>query len=107
MISTVLAMALAATTMQSDTTRSAREAYNACLRQFMQQSIPARRPAAEFETALGQQCTAQATAYRTAVLSRESSNRATRASAETTAGEEIGEARSNMLEHYRMATEPR
>ena len=107
MISTVLALAVAATTAQpADNTRAPRDAYNACLRQFMQRSIEARTALTEFETALAQQCGEQASALRNAVLQRDGSTRSTRASAEQNANEELNESRNNFLERYRYAMEP-
>ena len=107
MISSMLAIIVAATAAQAtDTTRGAREAYSSCMRQFMQRSVEAGTTPADFEAALAQQCTAQETAYRSAVVQRETAIRATRASAEQTASQEVGEAKLNWLERYRMTMEP-
>ncbi len=56
MISTMVAMTIAATAAQADTTRAAREAYSSCLRQFMNRSVQARTAVNAFETALTQEC---------------------------------------------------
>ena len=106
MISSMLALSLAAVSLQSDTTRSAREAYSACMRQLMQTSVDAQTSPADFEAAAGSRCTAQEEAYRRAVVQRETAIRATRASAEQTANDEVGEAKLNWLERYRMTVEP-
>lgn len=106
MVSSVLALMLAATAMQSDTTRSAREAFTGCLRTYMNHAIEAHTSAADFGTQYPQQCTAQETAYRTAVIARETAIRATRASAEQTAHDEIDEARTNFRERFEMAMDP-
>ena len=107
MISSLLAMTIAATAAQAtDTTRSAREAYSACMRQFMQRSVEAGTTPTDFESALAQQCSAQESAYRRAVVQRETAIRTTRAAAEQTANEEVAEAKLNWLERYRMTMEP-
>lgn len=107
MISSVLAMTLAAASFQpADTTRSAREAYQGCLRTFLNQSVEARTPVADFESAITQQCTAEGAAYRAAVIQRETAARSPRPAAERAAEDEIGEARDNAIERYRYTMEP-
>ena len=58
MISSVLAVAMAASMQPADTTRAAREAFTGCLRTYVDRSVTARMPAAEFATAYPQQCSA-------------------------------------------------
>lgn len=106
MVSSVLALMLATSAMQSDTTRSAREAFTACLRTYMNHAIEGHMSAADFATQYPQQCTTQEAAYRNAVIARETAIRATRASAEQTAHDEIDEARTNFRERFEMATDP-
>lgn len=97
---------LAASAMQSDTTRSAREGFTACLRAYMNHAIEAHTSVADFGTQYPQQCTTQETAYRNAVIVRETAIRATRSSAEQTARDEIEEARGNFRERFEMAMDP-
>lgn len=106
MISTVLAFALAGAGMQSDTTRAARDAFNGCLRTYMQHSIDTHATMDAFTAALPQQCTTEEAAYRTAIIQRESAMRATRAAAEQTATEEIQDSRTNFHDRFEMAITP-
>ena len=90
MISSVLALLGAAAAAQaSDTTRTAREAFTACLRTYVNQSIEANMPAATFEAQYPQQCSAQQAAFRDAIIRRDTAMRATRANAEESAALEI------------------
>ena len=104
MLSTVIAMVLA--TQATDTTRAAREAFTACLRTYVNQSIEAGRSVADFRAAYPQQCTAQQTAFHDAVLRRETSLRATRANAEQQANLEVEDARVNFSERFEMSMAP-
>ena len=104
MISSVLTLLLAATSAQaSDTTRTARMAFTACLRTYVDHSAEARMAPAAFTAAYPQQCSAQETAFRAAVIARENGLRATRANAEQSARDEIEEARTNFRERFEMS----
>jgi hypothetical protein len=103
MISSVLAMAMAASMQPADTTRAAREAFTGCLRTYVDRSVSARMPVAEFTTAYPTQCSAQEQAYRTAVIARETASRISRADAEESAGLEIEDARTNFRDRFDMA----
>lgn len=103
MISSVLTLLLAATAVQTDTTRTAREAYTRCLRAFVEQSVRDRMAADAFNTAYAQQCTGQERALRTAVIARETSTRATRATAEESASMEVDDAKANFRELFDMS----
>lgn len=108
MISSVLAMIAAASAAQaSDPTRTAREAFTACLRTYVNRSIEAHTTADAFQTEYPQQCTAQEQAFREAVIRRDTAMRATRASAEESANLEIEDARTNFSERFAAATTPR
>ena len=108
MISSVLALVAAASAAQaSDTTRTAREAFTACLRTYVNRSIEARTEPAAFETAYPQQCTAQETAFREAIIRRDTAMRSTRNSAEESARLEIEDARANFSERFAAAMTPR
>jgi hypothetical protein len=103
MISSVLALAMAASMQPADTTRGAREAFTGCLRAYVDRSVSARMPPAEFTTAYPQQCSTQEQAYRTAVIARETASRMSRADAEESATMELDDARTNFRERYEMA----
>ena len=108
MISSVLALAAAASAAQaSDTTRTAREAFTACLRTYVTRSIEARTSAEAFETEYPQQCTAQEAAFREAVVRRDTAMRATRATAEDSARLEIEDARANFSDRFATGITPR
>ena len=108
MISSVLAVIAAASAAQaSDTTRTAREAFTACLRTYVNHSIDARTPQATFDTEYPQQCSAQETAFRDAVIRRDMAMRSTRATAEESARLEIEDARANFSERFASAITPR
>jgi hypothetical protein len=107
MISAVIAMALAAAPAQaSDTTRSAREAFTACLRAFVESSIQANKSAETFQSEYPQQCATQERAFRDAVIHRDTANRATRANAEESANLEVEDARVNFSERFEMSMAP-
>ena len=106
MISSVLAVAMAAYMQPADTTRASREAFTACLRTYVDRATQNRTPAADFTTAYPQQCTDQQTAYRDAVIRREVASRSSRADAEESANMEIEDSRTNFRERYEMALVP-
>ena len=107
MISSVLALVAMATAAQaSDTTRTAREAFTACLRNYVNQSIDARMAVDAFRTAYPQQCSQQEAAFRAAIMQRETALRATRANAVESANMEIEDARTNFSERFEMAMTP-
>ncbi len=103
MISSVLSLLLVVSAAQSDTTRSAREAYTGCLRGFVDRSAGSGMSPADFNAAFPQQCAAQETAFRSAVIARENALRATRANSEQAARDEIDEARINFRERFEMS----
>lgn len=103
MISSVLALAMAASMQPADTTRAAREAFTGCLRTYVDRSVSAHMPVAEFTTAYPTQCSPQEQAYRAAVIARETASRASRADAEESAGMEIDDARTNFRDRFDMA----
>ena len=108
MMSSVLALIAAAAAFQaSDTTRTAREAFTACLRTYVNQSIQSGMNAATFEAEYPQQCSAQEAAFREAVVRRDTAMRATRANAEESARLEIEDARANFSDRFAAATTPR
>ena len=106
MISSVLAVAMAVWMQPADTTRPSREAYTGCLRAYVDRVTSSRMPAAEFATAYPQQCTAQETAYRAAIIARERASRMSQAEAEESATMEIDDRRLNFRERYEMALVP-
>lgn len=102
MISSVLALIAVVGGGQSDTTRTSREAFANCLRTYVERSIQDRMAADRFASEYPQQCTAQETAYRDAVIR---SFRGNRAEAEEMAGLEIEDARTSYREVYAMESE--
>ena len=107
MISSVLALiAAAAATQASDTTRAAREAFTACLRNYVNHSLDTRTTVEAFRTDYPHQCTEQEAAFRDAIMRRETALRATRATAEESAHLEIEDARTNFSERFEMAMTP-
>lgn len=104
MITSVVALLLAA--QATDTTRTAREAFTGCLRAYVNQNIESGTALDAFRAAYPQQCTAQESAFREAVIRRETALRATRANAEQVASEAVSEARTNFSERYEMAMTP-
>ncbi len=106
MISSVLAVAMAAYMQPTDTTRASREAFTACLRVYVDRATQNRMPQAEFTSGYPQQCTAQQTAYREAIIRREIASRSSRADAEESANLEIDDSRTNFRERYEMALVP-
>ena len=100
MVSSVLALLLAVSSTQSDPTRTAREAYTRCLRAFLTRSAESHMAVDAFNTALPTTCTAEKTTFHNAVVARESASRATRATAEQTATEEVEESTTNFRELY-------
>lgn len=100
MISSVLAVAMAAWMQPADTTRASREAFTACLRTYVDGAMTSRTNAADFAAAYPQQCTAQQAAYRAAVIARERASRMSQADAEESAGTEIDDARTNFAERF-------
>jgi hypothetical protein len=107
MISSVLALLAAASAAQAtDQTRASREAFTACLRGYVQRSVEARMTLQAFQAEYPQQCAAQETAFREAIMRREVALRATRATAEQSANLEIEDARVNFSERFEMSVTP-
>lgn len=102
MISSVLALVAVLGGGQSDPTRTSREAFANCLRTYVERSIQDRMAADRFESEYPQQCTAQETAYRDAVIR---GFRGSRADAEELAGLEIEDARTSYREVFAMESE--
>jgi hypothetical protein len=99
-----LAILLSAAAFQaSDTTRASREAFTACLRQFVDASIQANKNQAAFDSEYPTQCAAQQTAYRDAMIRRDTASRMSQASAQEAANLAIEDARVNFSERFAMA----
>ena len=96
----------AAALQGNDPTTAARNAYTACLRQFMDRSVRERVAADAFRTALPQQCTQQEQAFRESLIRREIGFRTPRSEAEETANMEVEDARSNFLQLFEMGSSP-
>ena len=101
MFLSMLAIAAAAASAQaSDTTRASREAFTGCLRGYVEQAMQNRMSQDAFEREFPQACAAQQTAFRDAIIARETGLRATRANAEDQANLEIEDARFNFLDRF-------
>ena len=104
MITSGLVILLSAGAFQAtDTTRTAREAFTACLRQYVESSIQARKAQAAFDTEYPTQCAAQQTAYRDAMIRRDTSARMAQAAAQEAADLAIEDARVNFSERFAMS----
>lgn len=101
MISSLLALALAAAAFQADPVNDARRAFSTCLRTFANASLERRMEPPAFETALGTQCSGHAATYRTALVQRDARVGGGRARAEEDARIMIEDSRANVLEFYR------
>jgi hypothetical protein len=101
MIATAIAMLLS---MQaSDTTRASREAFTRCLGRFVDSSMEAGKTAAQFNAEFPQACATEQSAFRAAIIARDTASRATRASAEESANAEIEDARFNFNDRFQGA----
>jgi hypothetical protein len=81
---------------QGDPTRAPREAFTACLSEFVRSSLNTDRKTAEqFNAALPQQCLDQERAYREAMIRKDVAARISQAEAEAAAADEISYAREN------------
>lgn len=103
MISSVLAAGMALWMQPADTTRASREAFTGCMRTYVDSAMSRRATQADFDAAFPQQCTAQQTAFRTAVIARERASRSTQAQAEESASMEIEDARTNFHDRFEAA----
>jgi hypothetical protein len=104
MISTAILVMSAALSMQaSDSTRTSREAFQRCLGTFVDGAIRSSKTAAAFATEFPQACAAEQTAFRNAIIARDTASRATRAGAEEAANLEIEDARFNFNDRFEMA----
>lgn len=103
MLGSLAALSLALAFQPADTTRASREAYTACLRTYVEASLDSRMALEAFLAAYPQQCAAQESAYRAAVIAREIASRASRADAEESATMEIDDRRLNFRERFEMS----
>ncbi|TMJ18692.1 MAG: hypothetical protein E6G92_02290 [Alphaproteobacteria bacterium] len=104
MIATAIAMLLS---MQaSDTTRASREAFTRCLGRFVDSSMEAGKTAAQFSAEFPQACATEQSAFRNAIIARDTASRSTRASAEESANAEIEDARFNFNDRFQGAQPP-
>lgn len=105
--STLLAFAAMTAAQPNDPSRPARDAYTACLREFMQRGVRERMAEAAFNEALPTQCAEQERAFRDAIAARERSFRTPAAEVEQIATDEITDARANTREMFAMSVTPR
>ena len=95
-----LAAANSAALQINDPSAAARNAYTACLRQFMEGSLNSRMSLNDFRTQLPQQCAQQEQAFREALIRREATFRTPRAEAEEMATMEVEDARANFIQLF-------
>jgi hypothetical protein len=100
MIATLFAMTAAAAAMQADPVNDARRAYSDCLRVYMRAQLEARTDPAQFETALGSQCTSQSAAFIAALVRRDTRSGGSRARAEEDARMTMEDMRVTTVEYY-------
>ena len=107
-VTSLLAALLATASAQQvrDASTQARDAYTACLRQFMERSTRDRMALSAFTEALPQQCTAQEQAFRAAIRTREAGFRTPAAEIQEIADQEIEDARANIREIFEMGSTP-
>jgi hypothetical protein len=103
MIATALLLSAALSMQASDSTRASREAFQRCLGTFVDGAIRANKPAATFDTEFPLACAAEQTAFRNAIIARDTASRATRAGAADAANLEIEDARFNFNDRFQMA----
>lgn len=107
MFVSMFAMAAAATAAQAtDTTRASREAFTGCLRQYVTRVMEDRMTQEAFDREFPQACAAQQSAFREAIIRRETALRATRGNAESQAELEIEDARFNFADRFVAAPAP-
>ncbi len=99
MLSSLLALAAAAVSMQADPVNSARQAYSDCLRSYMRAQLEQRAEPAAFEAAIANQCADRATAF-TSVLVQRDARSGNRARAEEDARMTMEEIRATTVEYY-------
>jgi hypothetical protein len=100
MISTVLALALAAAGPSPDALVRARKAYSACLGGFMKKSVADKLAVDAFAAALTPACAAQEQAFRSAVVASDTAAGIKRASAEANAASEIQDMIANTKDSF-------
>ena len=102
MTSTVLALLLAAGSMQAENVNTARNAYLDCMSNFMRTSLEQRTEPPAFQTALATHCDAQAEAFRAALIRHDARRGGTRAASENDFRATREEALQNTVERYRI-----
>ena len=104
MMSTALVLIAAALSMQaSDTTRASRETFTHCLSGFVDSSVRSHKTLEEFNAAFPQACAPEQTAFRQAIIARDTALRSTRASANEAADLEVEDARANFNDRFQMS----
>ncbi len=100
MLSSLLALAAAAVSMQADPVNSARQAYSDCLRSYMRAQLEQRAEPAAFEAAIANQCADRATAFTSVLVQRDARSAGNRARAEEDARMTMEEIRATTVEYY-------
>jgi hypothetical protein len=100
MISTTLALASAALSMQATDTNRAREGLSRCFGTFVERAIRAHMSLTQFEAEFPQACRAEQAAFRAAVIQRAIAASATRDSAEVGADIEVEDVWDRFIERF-------
>ena len=100
MFFSIMALAAAAASMQSDPVNNARRAYSDCLRTYMRAQLEQRAEPAAFEAALASQCTVRGAAFTAALVQRDSRAGGGRARAEEDARMTMEDMRATTVEYY-------
>lgn len=108
LISALLGLsAMAMTLDQRDPTQAPRDAFSRCLFAFADAQVQERKPLAEFEAALPQQCQNEERAFREAIRAQLTSLRVPAAQIEEDTTMEVDDARANTKGRFEDAITPR
>ena len=100
MISAALALALLVMGPPTGPTAPSRKAYSACLKKFTIESLEKKIEAQAFGPAVSNACSAEAAAFRNAVIAQEMASGLKRSEAEQTAKDELLDYQLNATEMY-------
>lgn len=100
LLSQMLAVALSLTATQGsrDPVDVTRDAFNTCLRNFVNTGINGHKTVTEIRSQLAQQCSTEESAYRAAMIRSDLAVRISQADAESNAAQEVSSSRENASE---------
>ncbi len=105
MVSSILGAA-ALMALAPDPTRAPRDAYTSCLRAFVEKSVKDKMTLEAFTAALAQQCSAQESAYRSAIRTYQAGQRVPAAEIDEIITDEVDGAKDNMKQRFEMHITP-